>query len=585
LGIFFAIYFEKSVCMKIFLLLTSLLLLSLNAKDTDYSIIINKPFNSQLLAIEQDYDRDITAVGFTEKFNTKTQTSRSYTDPFKYLASINDTDGMQMQLIKLDQGTGKVLLDKSSNLAKFSEAIAITKTPSNGYYIGGNTMDAQVILLKLDANANLIFKKSFGTKNFNSLRNIVQLNDGGVLAVGSSTSSRSIHDPLFETGLGLNDIFLTRFSKDGHKLWSKKYGTQYDDRGIDAVEAFDGSFIVVSTTRYDNYRDVTLMRIGENGNKIWLKHYKEQKSISPKKIIRLRDNNFLLALSEVDEMNKEQIRLIKFDLQKNVILDKKLHTLYPSVLNDIKEYADGGIVGVGYVRDASNTDALVVMLNSELKQLNQAHFGEDNYDRFNAVTILNNSQIACAGIFTHNKSQESNMWIVKLNRDTTFVQKSTKALGIYKMLVKLYAKEIKSKQIKINQDLSIEFIDKRLYFGVSKYKLTKTQKIFLDTFSKKLTSFLHQYQSQVKTLEVNGYTSSEWGKASFEDRYIKNEKLSMKRSFETLDYIFHCQDKKTKVWLTKILKGSGYSYRKKITFSNVENKQKSRRVSLRIILF
>ncbi len=582
---FFAIYFEKSVCMKIFLLLTSLLLLSLNAKDTDYSIIINKPFNSQLFAIVQDYDRDITAVGFTKKFNSQTQTNRSYTDPFKYLASINDADGTQMQLIKLNKKTGKVLLDKSSNLSRFSEAIAITKTPSNGYYIGGHTMDGQVILLKLDANANLIFKKSFGTKNFNSLKNLVQLNDGGVLAVGSSTSSRSINDPLFETGLGLNDIFLTRFSKDGRKLWSKKYGTRYDDRGIDAVEAYDGSFIVVSTTRYNKNRNVTLMRIGENGNKIWLKHFKQQKSIFAKKVIRLRDNNFLLALSEMDEMNKEQIRLIKFDLQKNVILDKKLHTQYSCALNDIKEYSDGGIVGVGYVRDAYDTDALVVMLNSGLKQLHQAHFGGDNYDRFNAVAILNNSQIACAGVFTYTQSQESNMWIVKLNRDATFVQKSAKAPKIYKMLKKLYAKEIKSKQIIINQDLSIKFIDKNLYFGASKYKLTKAQKIFLDRFSKKLISFLHQYKAQVKTLEVNGYTSSEWKNASFEEGYIKNEKLSMKRSFETLNYIFNSQDKKTKVWLTKILKGSGYSYSKQITSSDVENKQKSRRVSLRIILF
>ena len=571
--------------MKIFLLLTSLLLLTLNAKSTDYSIIINKSFDSQLLDIRQDYDRDITAVGFTKKHNTKiNHTNSTYTNPFEYLASVSNAYGTQMQLIKLNQSTGKIIFDKSSNLSKFSEAVAITKTPSNGYYIGGHTMDGQAILLKLDANANLIFKKIFGTKNFDKLNTIVQLSDGGILAVGSSTSSRSIHDPLFETGLGLSDIFLTRFNKDGYKLWSKKVGTQYDDRGIDAVEAYDGSFIVISTTFHENNRDVTLMRIDENGNKIWFKHFKEHKSISAKKIIRLRDNNFLLALSEMDEMNKEQIRLIKFDLQKNVILDKKLHTQYPSVLNDIKEYADGGIIGVGYVRDSYNTDALVVMLDSGLKQLYQAHFGDDNYDRFNAVTVLNNSQAACAGIFTYNESQESKMWIAKLNRDATLVQKSTKALSIYKMLRKLYDKEIRLKQIKIHQDLSIDFIDKRLYFGVSKYKLTKTQKIFLDKFSKKLTSFLHKYQTQVKTLEVNGHTSSEWGKASFDDGYIKNEELSMKRSFETLDYIFHCQDKKSRVWLSKILKGSGYGYSRKITFSNVENKQKSRRVSLKIIL-
>ena len=46
--------------MKSFLLLTSLLLTStLTAGDSDYSIVIAKKFNNQLLDIRQDYDRDI----------------------------------------------------------------------------------------------------------------------------------------------------------------------------------------------------------------------------------------------------------------------------------------------------------------------------------------------------------------------------------------------------------------------------------------------------------------------------------------------------------------------------------------------
>lgn len=569
--------------MKLFLFLTSLLLLtSLHAEDNDYSIIINKKFNNQLLDIKQDYNRDITAIGFTNNYKT-TPNKKTYTDAFEYLSSISASHGTQMQLVKTN-AAGQILIDKSTNLSKFSEAVSITKTPTNGYYVGGHTMDGQLILLKLDASTNIIFKKMFGTKNFDKLSKVINLSDGGVLTVGSSTTSRSSHDPLFETGLGLTDIFLTRFSKDGRTLWSKKYGTQYDDRAIDAVEADDGSIVIVSTTRYDNNSHISIMRIDENGNKIWLKHHKELKNITPYKIIRLRDNNFLLSLSEMDDMNKEQIRLIKFDLQKNIILDKTLHTKYPSVLKDIKEYSDGGIIGVGYVKDSYNSDALVVMLDSKLNRLYQEHFGDDNYDILNAVTIMHNSQAACAGVFTHNESQESNMWILKLNRDTTIAQKAVNTLNVYEMLTSTYKDEIKAGQIKIKRDLSIKFTDKRLNFGVSKYKLTKTQEIFLDKFSKKLLPFLNRYKNQVKTLEVNGHTSSEWGENSFEDGYLKNEELSMQRAFSTLKFIFNCQDKKTKVWLSKVFKGSGYSYSKKITFNDVENKEKSRRVSFKIIL-
>jgi len=312
-------------------------------------------------------------------------------------------------------------------MSKFSEAIAIVKTPSNGYYLGGYTLDGSLLIAKLDSNANVIFSKMFGTKNYDRMNNLILLSDGGVLAIGSSTTSRSRYDSLFETGLGLNDIYLTRFSKDGVKLWSKKYGTLHDDRGIDAVEADDGSIIVISTTAYDTNKNITMMRISENGNKIWLKQFTNNSKVTPYKIIKLRDNNFLLSVSIRNDMNKEQIRLIKFNLQKNVLIDKEIYTSYSSVLKDIKEYSDGTIIGVGYVQDTYNRDALVMMIDNSLAMTHQEHFGDENYDVFNAVTILNNSQAAVAGINTSASSQESNMWIVKINRDGTIAKINLKA--------------------------------------------------------------------------------------------------------------------------------------------------------------
>ena len=225
-----------------------------------------------------------------------------------------------------------------------------------------------------------------------------------------------------------------------------------------------------------------------------------------------------------------------------------------------------------------------MMLDSNLNLQYQAHFGAENYDVFNGVTILHNSQAAAVGIYTFNDSQEANMWIVKLNRDATIAQKSVHTDDFYKMLCLLYKDEIKAKQIKIKEDLSIEFTDKRLHFSVAKYQLTKTQKIFLDKFSKKLFSLLFKYKTQIKTLEINGHTSSEWTDSSFDEGYLKNEKLSLSRSYATLSYIFNTQDKQTKKWLTKVLKGSGYSYSKNIRFNEVESKKLSRRVSFKIIL-
>jgi outer membrane protein OmpA-like peptidoglycan-associated protein len=572
-------------------LLIFLLLTSLYANSSDFSIIINKPFNDALFDVTQDYDRDISAVGFSKNYKQTHSASTTYTNAFDYLASISNAHGTQMHLVKIDSKNATIKLNKTTKMAKFSEAVAVVKTPSNGYFVGGYTLDGSLIVLKLDADANIIFTKVFGTKNYDRMNNLVKLSDGGILAVGSSITSRSQTDNMFETGLGLNDIYLTRFSKDGRKLWSKKYGTAYDDRGIDAVEAFDGSILVLSKTSYGNNKDVTLMRITENGDKIWLKHYKSSKITIPYKIIRLRDNNFVVSLTQKEGIKKEQIRLIKFDLQKNVLIDQTIQTTYASALRDIKEYSDGSLMGVGYIRDAFNTDALMMLLDNSLNLLHQDHYGTENFDMFNALTILNNSQAVAVGVHTYENSQESNMWIVKFNKDGSIAKKmaktshlTPKSFDFYNELREIFKDDIASKKIKIYQDLSIEFIAKNLYFRVGEYKLTNTQMSYLKRFSSKLIPFLKKHKEMIKTLEINGHTSSEWGGVDDTKRYLKNESLSMKRSYSTLSYIFKQNSASTKKWLTQILKGSGLSFSKHILNDSTEDREKSRRVSFRIIL-
>lgn len=567
-----------------YILILLLVLTSVYAKQSDFSIIIDKPFNDALFDITQDYDREISAVGFSQHYSTsKKHSAVTYKSAFDYLSSLSSEYGTQVHLVKVDK-YANITINKATQLSRFSKAVAVVKTPTNGYFVGGYTLDGSLIILKMDYNGNIIFNKTFGTKNHDKMSNLILLADGGVLSVGTSSSSRGTYDNVFKNGLGLNDIFVTRFSKDGRELWSKKYGTVYDDQGIDAAEANDGSIVVLSTTNDQKNQNVTLMRITENGDKIWLKHYKEDDKVTPYKIIRLRDNNFLVSLSQQNSVFKEQVRLLKIDIQKNVLIDKTIHTTYSSALKDIKEYSDGKLIGVGYVKDSYNTDALVMILDSNLDLLTQEHYGEENYDIFNAVTILNNSQAAACGINTNENSQESNMWITKLNRDGTLAQVSAKIGSFYEELTKLFKPEIDAKKLLIKQDLTIEFIDKALYFKVGKYALTQEQKTFLDKFSKKLIPFMNRYKENITSLEINGHTSSEWGGTTFTNNYLKNEKLSMNRSYSTLSYIFKAQSKPTQIWLSKILRGSGFSYSKKVMLNGMEDKEKSRRVTFKVIL-
>ncbi len=573
--------------MKLLLLFFLLLSLTYAKITTDFSVIVHKPFDAALFDITEDYDRTITAVGFSKEFKQSSKPSKSYTNAFDYLASVSNKYGSQMSLVKVNN-QAQIILSKTAKLNRFNKAVAVVKTPTNGYFIGGYTMDGSLLVAKLDSNANILYSKMFGTKNYDRMSNLILLSDGGVLAVGSSFTSRAITDSMFQTGLGNNDIFITRFSKEGHILWSKKYGTRFDDNGIDAVEAQDGSIIVVSTMASQKSRDVSFMRITENGNKIWLNHFITQHHgenlTVPTKIIRLKDNSFVVSLIQYNQVQKEHIRLVKFDLYKNILADKEISTTYPSGLMDIKEFSNGILMGVGYVKDKHNSDGLAMLIDSDLSMLKQEHYGGENFDIFYALTILHNSQVAVAGIHTGDYSQEGNMWILKLNHDATIAQISTLSGNFYDALCKTFAKEIKRRELLIKEDLTIEFTDKALYFQVGKYTLTQAQQKFLSSFSKKLLSFMYANKEIIRTLAINGHTSSEWKNVNFKERYLQNENLSMKRSYSVLRELFSTQNEAKQKWLSKILQGSGLSFSHNVIRSGIEDKTKSRRVTLKIIL-
>ena len=555
----------------------------LNAKASDFSLIVHKPFNAALVDITQNYDGSLSVLGFTNAFTNSLHVNKTYTDPFEYLQSISNKYGAKMQLLHIND-TAQIIQSKIITLSKFAKPAGFVKTPTNGYFVGGYTMDGMQVLLLLDANMHLIHSTYFGTKNYDKMNKLVHLRDGGVLAVGTSFTSRENQDSIFQSGLGKDDICISRFTKDAQLLWSKKYGTQDDDEGIDAVEADDGSIIILSATHKTGKTTTHISRITQNGDNIWIKELPAKQTMHPNRLIKLKENTFLAVMSTMDIMHKKQVALMKFDIDKNILIQSNIATTYSSQLNDIQEFSDGRFIGVGFVQDNHNTDGLAMIISKNLKLLSQEHYGDENYDVFNKATVLANTQVGVAGIHTDNNSNDNNMWIVKLNKDATLAQIPLQSQDFYKQLYTLFEKEIKNKQLVIKKDLTIEFTSNSLYFQAGEYKLNKEQKAFFTKFSKKLISFLYKHQNQIDTLEINGHTSSEWKNATFTDKFLNNEELSMKRSYETLKSLFLSQDTSKQKYLTKILKGSGVNYRNKIMKNNIENREKSRRVSLKIIL-
>jgi hypothetical protein len=118
-----------------------------------------------------------------------------------------------------------------------SECYDIQSASDGGFIYTGTesnfTTDGDVLLVKLDANGILQWKKIYGTVDADQGESISQLQDGGYVVAGMSAG----------TG-GSYDFYIVRTNSTGALLWSTTFGGSGDDRAFSVATTQDGSHLV-----------------------------------------------------------------------------------------------------------------------------------------------------------------------------------------------------------------------------------------------------------------------------------------------------------------------------------------------------
>lgn len=559
-----------------------LLFTTLYAKN--FNLILQKPFNDALFNISENLDNSITAVGFITKFQKKSK--KFYTNPYNYLKAIQSHNGVNIYLVQVDN-YAKIIQKKSFPLPYVARAKSIVKTPSNGYIIATQNLDGTLSLFKLTSSLLLQKKIKFGTKNKNQLSNMIALEDGGVLVVGNSMTSREKEKDIFESGLGGEDIYLAKFSHDLHKIWSKKIGTNNDEVGIDALELPNGSFIVLANYIKKRVTHSELFKITQNGDVQWKQTIKSNKPLISHKLLLLHNGEILLLLNTLKN-TKKVVTLSRYTKEGILLFSKNLPLKNSVTLYDIKEFSNSNLVAVGKREKNGDNDGFIVGLDKDFNIYTQHHYGKKNYDTFYALKILRNSQVAVVGLHRTTQSQQSNLWLLKFNPNLTLKTIPFKIEQVTKKPdFNNFEETPCSDPIQIThtskKSLQTKTFSTTLYFQQGKYRLTQQHKKKLALFSKKLMQFLLKNKQRVKYLEVMGYTSSEWNTKDFQSRFLKNMSLSTQRTYSVLSYFFKQQTKENQHYLAKILKGESLSFIETQKQGSQEDKKHSRRVTFKVV--
>lgn len=155
---------------------------------------------------------------------------------------------------------GVLIWEKTFGGSEIDEARAIVPTHDGNYAIVGDTRSnddnvsnnngaADLWVIKISPNGNLLSEKTFGGSSFDVGRSIRLTSDNGFIISGSSRSANGI----LTINNGQNDAWVLKLDSSFNLEWQKTIGGSQVDFFYDATQLNDGSFIAVGESSSSDF--------------------------------------------------------------------------------------------------------------------------------------------------------------------------------------------------------------------------------------------------------------------------------------------------------------------------------------------
>lgn len=154
--------------------------------------------------------------------------------------------------------------------------LIIASSDSKDFNITDNKGDYDFWILKIAANGTLLWQKNFGGSEIDEPRGICKTRDGNFLIVGDTRSADK--DVSFNNGAA--DLWVIKITSDGNLLWEKTIGGSSFDVGRAIFKSQESGYLIAGGSRSSNnglknngQSDAWLLKIDESGNVIWQKSF------------------------------------------------------------------------------------------------------------------------------------------------------------------------------------------------------------------------------------------------------------------------------------------------------------------------
>jgi hypothetical protein len=323
-----------------------------------------------------------------------------------------------------------------------------TYSSNNGDVAGVNKGYSDIWIVKTDADGNIVWQKNYGGSGTDVANAITGTVDGGVLVAGYTRSSNT-----GDVGLnqGAEDMWILKLDANGNLLWQKTFGGTGSESAEAVTSSTDGGFIVAGTvTIYnisnpaDNHTDVRLLKLDANGNMLWQKTYGGSNNEVANGLTASGDGGFVVSGATTSNNTgnvgsnhgSNDMWIVKIDVSGNLVWQKTLGGSGDDIAYGIVPSTDGGFVVAGSTQSDNNGDVganhgdfdlWVVKLNATGNLVWQKTVGGSRYDGAYSIATSPDGGFVFVGETNSNNSGDVgtnhggflDLWVVKLSANGT----------------------------------------------------------------------------------------------------------------------------------------------------------------------
>lgn len=300
---------------------------------------------------------------------------------YAVLGYTNSTDGDIMTktlevndywLLRLDS-EGNLLWSKTYGGSKDDRGQSVIQTNDGGFAIVGYAMSDDGDgsnnegfhdnwILKLDADGNILWEKSFGFSGHDHSYDVVQTADGGFFFAGFLDVTQSGGEGNsgkggYLTRHGVGEFWGTKLDAEGNLQWRRYFGGTNNDRAYSVALADDGGLVMAGASESDDF-DITnakgsydfwVVKVNKNGTMVWQNSLGGSGVDIARDIVKTNDGGFVVVGStfsvdtDITENNGEaDVWLVKIDGNGNIQWQKTLGGSAFDAAESVITTRDGG---------------------------------------------------------------------------------------------------------------------------------------------------------------------------------------------------------------------------------------------------